>query len=64
MVSYQRWTQIAFETAEEQGMRSSQENSQALISVAADVWNDRKGELQSATIAQARNVAEEEISVA
>lgn len=64
MVSYQRWTQIAFAEADRQGMRSSQENSQSLISVAAEVWRDRKQELQAATIAEAESIARNEINVA
>lgn len=64
MVSYQRWTSIAFDEARSQGMRSSQENSQELVSVVADIWNDRKEELSSATVSQARNIAQAEITVA
>lgn len=63
MVSYQRWTAIAFEEARSQGMQSSQENSQNLVSVIAAVWNDRKGELSSATVQQAKRIASEEIQV-
>lgn len=63
MVTYQRWTAIAFSEARSQGMESSQENSQELISVVADVWNDRKDELKTATIAEAEKIAAEEISV-
>lgn len=44
-------------------MRSSQENSQELISVVADVWNDRKSELKTATVSEAEAIAAEEISV-
>lgn len=63
MVSYQRWTAVAFEVARSKGMRSSQENSQALISLVADVWNRRKAELQTATIAEAQAIAREEVHV-
>lgn len=63
MVSYQRWTSIAFDEARSQGMQSSQENSQALVSVVADVWNDRKEELSSGTVAEAQRIAGEEISI-
>lgn len=62
MVSYQKWTSIAFEEAKRQGMESSQENSQALISVVAEVWNDRT-ELRTATISEAREISKEEIRV-
>jgi len=64
MVSYQKWTQIAFEVARTKGMKSSQENSQDLISVVSQVWNRRKGELNSATVAQARQIAKQEIQIA
>lgn len=63
MVSYQRWTSIAFDEARRQGMQSSQENSQDLISVVADVWNDRKEELDSATIGEATEIARSEITI-
>lgn len=63
MVSYQRWTAVAFEVARSKGMASSQENSQDLVSVLAAVWRDRKEELSSATVAEARQVARDEIHV-
>lgn len=63
MVSYQKWTQIAFQTARKKGMRTSQEQSQSLISVAAEVWRDRKSELSAATQAEAQRIANEEITV-
>lgn len=63
MVSYQKWTAIAFEAARSKGMRSSQENSQDLVSVLAAVWRERKGELSTATVAEARAIADEEIHV-
>lgn len=62
MVSYHKWTSIAFEVAKEQGMATTQSNNRELISVAADIWNDRKQQLSSATVGEARNVAEREIS--
>lgn len=63
MVSYQKWTSVAFEVARSKGMQSSQENSQDLVSVLAAVWRDRKDELSTATVAEARNIAESEIHV-
>ena len=63
MVSYQRWTAVAFEVAKSKGMQSSQENSQNLVSVVADVWNERKSDLATATVQEARQVAENEIEV-
>lgn len=64
MVTYQTWTSIAFDVASSKGMNSSQENSADLVSVVADVWNDRKDELDTATKAQARQIAQEEITIA
>lgn len=63
MVTYQKWTQIAFEVARSKGMQNSQENSQQLISVVADIWNREKETLSSATVAQARDTARAEITV-
>lgn len=63
MVSYQLWTKVAFEVAGTKGMENSQENSQSLVSVAADVWNSRKAELSAATIAEAERIARAEIEV-
>lgn len=63
MVTYQKWTQIAFETARQKGMASSQENSQDLVSVLAAVWRDRKSELSASTVAEAERIASEEIHV-
>lgn len=63
MVSYQKWTALAFEAARSKGMQSSQENSQDLVSVLAEVWRDRKDELSTATVAEARDIAESEIHV-
>lgn len=63
MVSYQRFTSIAFDVAKSQGMRTSQKNSQDLISVVSDIWNENKKQLQAATIAEAEQIAEREIQV-
>jgi len=63
MVSYQRWTAIAFDVARSKGMQSSQENSRDLVSVLAAVWRDRKDELSTATLAEAERIAKEEIHV-
>lgn len=63
MVSYQTWTAVAFEVAKEQGFQTTQENNANLISLAAEIWNDRKTELSEATRPEARAVAEREISV-
>lgn len=63
MVSYQRWTAIAFDVAKSQGFVTSQESNQELISVAASIWRDRKGELSTATVSEAERIAQSEISV-
>lgn len=63
MVTYQRWTSIAFEVARQQGMETTRSNSQDLVSILADVWNDRKEELSAATVQEARSIAQSEISV-
>jgi hypothetical protein len=54
---------VAFEVAKSKGMQNSQENSANLISVASEVWNDRKDELSTATVAEAREIAEQELTV-
>lgn len=64
MVSYQRWTSIAFEVAREKGAQfDSLSSSSDGIQVFADIWNDRKDELSAASVQEARQVAREEISV-
>lgn len=63
MVTYQKWTQIAFEVARSKGADTSEEQT-SIVSVAADVWNSRKADLSAATDAEARRIAREEISVA
>jgi len=65
MVSYQTWTSVAFEVAEEKGAQIKGSGSVAtdLISVAADIWNERKDELSTATRSEARQIALQEISV-
>lgn len=63
MVSYQKFTALAFEVAKRRGMNTSRENNNQLISVTAEIWNERKDELETATISEARSVLEREISV-
>lgn len=63
MVSYQKWTSIAFEVAKQKGMENSQENSQALVSLVAKLWRENKEALSTATIAEARATAEAEITI-
>lgn len=64
MVSYQQWTSAAFEACEEQGADTSdQEIAQDIISVAADVWNDHKDEIQGMALEAAKDYALREIAV-
>jgi len=62
MVSYQRWTSICFEVAEQKGAQfgSISDGSEA-VTVFASIWSERKGELSAATVAEAEAVAEDEI---
>lgn len=64
MVSYQTWTSIVFDVAKSEGARFENINDgAAVVSVAADVWNERGNQLKTATAAQARDVARQEIEV-
>lgn len=63
MVTYQKWTSVAFAVAQSKGMESSQENSADLVSLAATIWQDRKAELSTATESEARSIAVQEISI-
>lgn len=63
MVSYQKWTSVAFEVAKSKGMESSRENSQQLISIVAEIWREQGEELKTATVAEARTVASRELQV-
>lgn len=63
MVSYQTWTSIAFEVANEKGAQfESIEDGGEAIEVFASIWRDRKDELSRATMTEARRVANEEIT--
>jgi hypothetical protein len=64
MVSYQKWTAVCFDVAKSKGLETSQRASADLVSLAAEVWNDRKEELETATEAEARRVARSEVQVA
>lgn len=67
MVSYQRFTSICYEVARQKGAslegEGTQQENRDLVSVIADIWNDRKDELAAATIAEARKIARQEIEV-
>lgn len=60
MVSYQKWTSLVFEQVPKS---VRQDSATDIVSVGADVWNDRKEELRTATIAEARQIAQQEIEV-
>lgn len=63
MVEYEDWISVAFEVADRKGFASNFDNNQELVSVAADVWRDRKQELRSASRSQAEAIAANEIHV-
>lgn len=79
MTTYQEWTAVAFEVARRKGLRidapggqrtlsggrsfTGKEPQAQLVGVIADIWNDRKDELQAASRAEAREIAESEITV-
>lgn len=65
MVQYHEFVRLVRREASRQGADLSdfEENSD-VISVAADIWNDRKEELQNASEREAAAVAEEEVTVA
>jgi hypothetical protein len=64
MVDYSKWISIVRTEAASQGAELSdfEENSN-IVSVGAEIWNDRKQELKNATGREAENIAQEEISV-
>lgn len=64
MVSYNEFVGIVFDVAESRGAENSFEKNASTLSVAADIWNDRKAELRPASESTARSIAEDEISVA
>lgn len=63
MVEYHEWVKIAFAVAKAQGFEASFGENSAVVEVAADVWNDRKSELQKAGTREAEAIAKKEISV-
>lgn len=79
MTTYQEWTSVAFEVARRKGLRvagpggqrtlaggrsfTGEEPQAQLIRVIAAIWNDRKAEIEDGSRAQAREIAEAEISV-
>lgn len=65
MVEYSTWVSIVRRTARQKGADLSdfQENSN-VVSVAADIWNERKNELKQASEGTAEEIATDEVSVA
>lgn len=62
MVSYQRWTAIVFDVARSMGADTSRRQTE-IVSAAATIWNDQKEELETATAAEAREIAQQRVSV-
>lgn len=54
MVSYQKFVSIVFSVAEKRG---SDRDSDEIISIAADLWNDEP-DLKGATVSEARGYVE------
>jgi hypothetical protein len=63
MVKYETWVSLVHEEARKQGAQSGFHESQSMVSVAADIWNDRKDEIRSASRHEAENIAAAEIDV-
>lgn len=64
MVTYNEWVGIVMDVADSKGASNSFEENSSALSVAADIWNDRKGELRNASRGTAESVAQDEITVA
>jgi len=64
MVQYHVWIGAVRAAAKAQGadLRDFEANSN-VVSVGADIWNDRKEEIRKANAQEARAIADEEISV-
>lgn len=64
MVSYNEWVGIVFDVADSKGAKNSFEKNASTLSVAAEIWGDRKSEIRPASESTAIAIAEDEISVA
>lgn len=63
MVAFDVWIDVVFEHVEVNLNLDLDFNfNQQVISVASDVWNDRKAELQQADREEAMRIAKDEIS--
>lgn len=64
MVEYSDWVGIVRRVASRKGADLSDfEENSAVVSVAADIWNDRKRELQQASQSRAEEIASAEVNV-
>lgn len=63
MVEYHEWVSIVFAEAKAQGFEASFDENNTVVTVAADVWNDRSAELKTASGSQARKIAGQEVTV-
>lgn len=64
MVAYETWVSAVRAEASAQGADLSDfDTNSAIVSVAAEVWNDRKAELQDADGRTAEQIASEEVDV-
>lgn len=63
MVSYNEWVGIVFDVADSKGAENSFEKNASTLSVAAEIWNDRRNEIRPSSESTAIAIAEDEISV-
>lgn len=64
MVSYQTWTSVVFDVVKSHGGEfDSIDDGAEVVEIVADIWRDRADELKTATKAEARNIALQEIEV-
>jgi len=58
---------VAYEVARQKGANlegpGTAETNRDLVSVIGSIWTDRKDELKTATVAEARDVARQELTV-
>lgn len=64
MVSYQKWTSIVFDVAKSKGAQfEGISDGQPVVQLASEVWQERKADLNTATDAEARRIAQDEVQV-
>lgn len=66
MPRYSKWTEIAFDVAQQKGVRIGGQppnEASAVIQVAAEVWSEDKERYRQMTVEQAREVLNDEITV-